>query len=109
MDSLEAMRQFFNSHDAKNSLVVTHHAPSIRSLPERRRAELISCAYASNLDEFILTYQPRLWIHGHIHHNNDYFIGNTRVIANPRAYPDDPNQGFVPDLTVEMAPNGGEV
>lgn len=100
--SLEAMREFFISHDPSNSVVVTHHAPSIRSLPERRHTELISCAYASHLDEFVLTHQPQLWIHGHIHHNNDYFIGNTRVVANPRAYPDQPNEGFVPDLTVRI-------
>jgi Icc-related predicted phosphoesterase len=88
---------------------VTHHAPSVRSLPERRQAELISCAYASRLDEFILIHQPQLWIHGHIHHNNDYWIGKTRILANPRAYPDDPNQGFIPDLMVEASGDRPEV
>lgn len=102
--SLEAMREFFVSHDPMSSMVVTHHAPSMRSLPEHRHAELISCAYASHLDKFVLTHQPRLWIHGHIHHNNDYVIGKTRVIANPRAYPDQPNTGFIPDLTVSVTP-----
>jgi len=102
MGSLEAMRLFFASHNPKRSVVVTHHAPSIRSLPECRLAELVSCAYASRLDDFILEHQPRLWIHGHIHDNSDYFIGDTRVLANPRAYPDEPNHGFIPDLTVDL-------
>jgi predicted phosphodiesterase len=101
--SVQTMSQFFTTCDARRSVIVTHHAPSIRSLPERRRTELISCAYASHLDDFILQHQPRLWIHGHIHHNNDYQIGETRVLANPRAYPDSPNPGFVPDLTVDLA------
>lgn len=100
--SLDAMRKFLEGHDAMNSVVVTHHAPSIRSLPERRRGELLSCAYASHLDDFILTHQPRLWIHGHIHHSNDYTIGATRILANPRAYPGDPNEGFVSDLVVTL-------
>ncbi len=100
--SLERMRQFFLSHEAENSVIVTHHAPSIRSLPERRRTELVSCAYASNLDGFIEEHQPQLWIHGHIHHSNDYSIGGTRILSNPRAYPDDPNPNFVPDLVVPV-------
>jgi len=26
------------------------------------------------------------WISGHVHHNNDYMIGATRMISNPRGY-----------------------
>ena len=100
--SLEAMRGFFKAHDPRHSVIVTHHAPSILSLPERRRSQLISCAYASRLDGFIEEHQPQLWIHGHIHHNNDYRIGHTRILANPRAYPDDPNENFILDLVVEV-------
>jgi len=100
--SLHAMTQFFATHDSRNSVIVTHHAPSIRSLPEDRQTELVSCAYASRLDGFIEQHQPRLWIHGHIHRSNDYLIGQTRILANPRAYPDEPNPDFVPDLVVTL-------
>jgi hypothetical protein len=102
LSSMDRMREFFAEHDPKSSVIVTHHAPSIRSLPERRHADLISCAYASNLDGFIEEHQPRLWIHGHIHHSSDYLIGKTRVLANPRGYPDQGNAGFVPGLVVEV-------
>jgi len=106
LSSLESMRHFFTKHEASRSVIVTHHAPSMLSLPEARRTELISCAYTSHLDGFILEHQPRLWIHGHIHHSNDYHIGRTRVLANPRAYPDGPNPGFVPDLAVDLSVDG---
>jgi Icc-related predicted phosphoesterase len=96
------MRAFFEAGDSSAGIIVTHHAPSMLSLPERRRTEEISCAYASNLEPLILQYQPRLWIHGHIHHSNDYCIAQTRVLANPRAYPDKPNPGFIGDLVVEV-------
>ena len=102
--SVTSMRRFFENHDPAKSIIVTHHAPSILSLPERRRGERISCAYASHLDDFILEYQPRLWIHGHIHHNNDYLIGATRIVANPQAYPDEPNANFNPELVIELEP-----
>jgi predicted phosphohydrolase len=100
--SLEAMRQFFAHHEAERSVVVTHHAPSVLSLPVRRREDPISCAYASRLDDFIAEHHPCLWIHGHIHHSHDYRIGTTRVLSNPRGYPDDPNKDFAPDFTVDL-------
>jgi predicted phosphodiesterase len=100
--AMDAMRKFFAEHDPKTSVIVTHHAPSIRSLPENLHSDLVSSAYASHLDGFIEEHQPALWIHGHIHHNSDYRIGKTRVLANPRGYPDQPNARFVPDLVVEV-------
>lgn len=109
MASVLALRDFLSTGDSQTSVVVTHHAPSILSLPEQRRTEEISCAYASQLDSLILEFQPQLWIHGHIHHNNDYRIGSTRVLANPRAYPDSPNQGFIPDLMVDLKPTGASL
>lgn len=72
------------------------------SLPEHRRSESISCAYASHLDAFIEEYEPLLWIHGHIHHSQDYVIGKTRVLSNPRAYVDEPNVLFEPQLVVDL-------
>lgn len=100
--SLAAMKEFFAQHEASNSIIVTHHAPSIRSLPESRQGLLISAAYTSHLDDFIREHQPALWVHGHIHHSNDYTIGQTRIISNPRAYPDESNPEFRPDLVVEL-------
>lgn len=100
--SLEAMKNCLIAHDPNYTVVVTHHAPSRRSLPACRQSQLISCAYASNLEDFIAQHQPALWIHGHIHHHSDYLIGRTRVLANPRGYPDDPNSTFTPELVVEI-------
>ena len=100
--SVESMRRFFESHDPRKTVIVTHHAPSIRSLPPKRRTEIESCAYASNLDTFIEEHQPSLWIHGHIHHNNDYTIGSTRIVANPQGYPMEVNRKFIPDLVLDV-------
>jgi predicted phosphohydrolase len=100
--SLQKLERFLTTHDPAHSIVVTHHAPSKRSLPERKRANPISCAYASNLDEFIETHQPHLWIHGHIHESVDYHIGKTRIVSNPQGYPDDPNPGFRADWVLDL-------
>lgn len=101
-ESLDALRIFLGRHDPKKSVVVTHHAPSARSLPVCRREDPVSCGYASRLDSFIQSYQPALWIHGHVHCAKDYLIGKTRVLANPRGYPDEPNSGFDPEMVVDL-------
>jgi predicted phosphodiesterase len=82
------LEEYKNQRNVKN-VVVTHHAPSIRSLPEKQRKEQIGAAYASHLDLLVEELSSNLWIHGHIHRNSDYYIGQRRVICNPKGYPDE--------------------
>lgn len=78
------------------TVVVTHHAPSARSLPVTRQGAPLSPAYASNL-EALLGDPVALWIHGHIHTCSDYTVHGTRVVCNPRGYvPAQPNPEFQP-------------
>lgn len=69
--------------------VLTHHAPSIKSIHPRYGDAQINAAFASRLDETIMRKFPDidLWVHGHTHDSFDYMVGKTRVIANPRGYP----------------------
>jgi Icc-related predicted phosphoesterase len=101
--SVRNIEQFLNAGDPRRSVVITHHAPSMRSLPDHRKQDPVSCAYASHLDTFIELHEPLLWIHGHIHHSQDYTIGKTRILSNPRAYVDDPNPAFNPSLVINLA------
>jgi Icc-related predicted phosphoesterase len=73
-DSRLALTQFLAGGDPARSIVITHHAPSIQSLPEQKQSEPISAAYASNLEDLITAKGPALWVHGHIHRPRDYFI-----------------------------------
>ncbi|MGH7013628.1 MAG: metallophosphoesterase [Stellaceae bacterium] len=85
------------------TVVVTHHAPSSRSIASAFQDSPLNPAFVSNLDHLIETYQPSLWIHGHMHTSFDYQIGRTRVICNPRGYfPDQLNPDFDPTLVVEV-------
>lgn len=69
-------------------VVVGHHAPSGASVAEWYRTDTVmNGAFRSDLEQFIETRpQIRLWIHGHMHNNSDYQIGETRVVCNPRGY-----------------------
>ena len=99
--SVRELREFFKAGEPQRSIVVTHHAPSIKSIVERYRVYPVSAAFASNMDDFIQEHQPPLWIHGHTHESFDYQIGKTRIVCNPRGYASTaPNKEFRPDFTV---------
>lgn len=69
-------------------IVVGHHCPSNQSVANCYRHDtLMNGAFRSELDEFIMDRpQIKLFLHGHTHHPFDYFIGETRVVCNPRGY-----------------------
>ena len=92
----------FDRSMASQSIVVTHHAPSFRSIPSQYQKDLVSAAYASHFDELVLELQPKLWIHGHIHESQDYKLGETRILCNPRGYPGERNPKFDPNLTINL-------
>ena len=76
------------TRDPGSYIVVGHHAPSKLSVAERfMHDNLMNGAFYSALDDFI-AYRPqiRYWLHGHMHNNSNYWIGETRVVCNPRGY-----------------------
>jgi predicted phosphohydrolase len=92
----------FKQYPGKKLIVVSHHAPSARSLPEGYEQDILSAAYASMMDDFVADSNISLWVHGHIHQNRDYTIGNTRIICNPRGYLHEQNPDFKADMLIEI-------
>ncbi|VCU69079.1 Calcineurin-like phosphoesterase superfamily domain protein [Pigmentiphaga humi] len=81
------------------TVVVTHHAPSERSVAPQYKGNALSPAFSSQLDD--LAAKADLWIHGHTHNCFDYRIGKARVVANPGGYPGE-NAEFDPALVIEI-------
>lgn len=100
--SLKWLEESLANSATQKNIVVTHHAPSTRSVPEKDRANVLSSAYASNLEATILKYSPAYWIHGHIHEPAKYTIGDTTVLCNPHGYIDEPYNGFDKSLIIEI-------
>ena len=69
-------------------VVVGHHAPSRRSTHAMYAHDTImNGGYSTDMDQFIEDRpQIKLWVHGHMHNNSNYWIGETRVVCNPRGY-----------------------
>ena len=90
-----------NSKGFKN-IVVTHHAPSLLSVPEEYKEDPITSAYASDLEGMIREYQPLYWIHGHIHTPCRYKIENTEIICNPHGYINEKYNGYDKELMITV-------
>lgn len=83
------------------TVVITHHAPSMRSHDGNPHAgNALDAAYANSW-ESLLHPPVCAWLHGHIHTAVDYEINNVRVVANPRGYPAE-QTGFDPLLLIEV-------
>lgn len=89
----------------RRTVVITHHLPCQLSVNEKYRQtnDPVNFAYYTELSNEIFDAQPTLWVHGHTHDSFDYFLGNTRVICNPRGYVGyELNKDFDPYLVVEI-------
>ncbi len=90
-------------HFTGKTVVVTHHAPSSRSVHHRYASNLLTPAFASNLETLMDGNRAVLWIHGHTHDPCDYEIYGTRVVCNPRGYaPNALTPEFKPDFVLEI-------
>lgn len=75
------------------TVVVTHHAPHPNSLDQVGVSDL-NPAYASDLSKVIEDCKPSLWVHGHVHVSNDYVVGSTRIVSNPKGYGGGSDKGW---------------
>lgn len=77
---------FLEQHVTAESIVVTHHLPSPKSIDPRYAGSAINCFFLCNMQALIESAQPSMWIHGHTHSSMDYTIGRTHVVCNPFGY-----------------------
>tara|TARA_B110000503_G_scaffold134151_1_gene212693 strand:+ start:1157 stop:2026 length:870 start_codon:yes stop_codon:yes gene_type:complete len=74
-------------HKDKKTVVITHHAPSLRCQNTNRYGMELAFSYCSEMDDLVeKSTNVALWISGHNHYNYDFMIGKTRLISNQRGY-----------------------
>lgn len=87
------------------TVVITHHAPSSRSIHPRFADSLLNACFVSNAEHLVSGERAQCWIHGHTHDSFDYVLNGARVLCNPRGYAKagvNENAHFDPDLTIEI-------
>jgi predicted phosphodiesterase len=84
------------------TVVVTHHAPLIRSRPQSAMWRALAGAFASDLTELMGAGRADVWIFGHTHRAADLDVRGTHVISNPRGYPHEPVLAFDPGYVIEL-------
>jgi len=70
----------------KKKVLVTHHAPCSLSCDPRYTKTEVSYAYYEELGDILFDTNIQVAVHGHMHHKQEYLVGNTRVYSNPRGY-----------------------
>lgn len=71
----------------ETNVILTHHAPSYKSVPSKFERNIANGAFVSDL-EYLLCERTSVsvWAHGHTHSSSDYMIETCRVVANPLGY-----------------------
>ena len=90
------------------TVVITHHAPSPRSIHPRFAGSPLNACFVSDAERLIDARRVQLWIHGHTHDSFDYRVAGTRVVCNSRGYASDginENPSFDANLLVEIESN----
>lgn len=93
------IKESVDSYDGK-SVVVTHFCPHPKSIHENFIGNKLNCYFTCDCSEIIQSKIP-LFIHGHTHECMDYILGDTRVVCNPRGYPNE-KSNYNSKLLVEL-------
>lgn len=95
-ESLRWLGRSLNASTSLVNIVITHHAPSMKSVPPMYESDIVTAAYASDLSKFIADHKPNYWLHGHLHNSSNYQLGECKVLCNPKGYKGEVNESFDP-------------
>lgn len=88
-DQNAILRKHLSVYVEPTDVVVTHYLPTYRSVAPQFERSGLNAFFVSDMLELIVDQRPKLWVHGHTHGQNDYIIGDTRIISNPFGYPNE--------------------
>ena len=71
----------------KQLLVLSHFAPSIKSVTPGYENSSLNPYFCNNIDDLIENSNIHTFVHGHVHSNHNYYIGKTNILCNPLGYP----------------------
>lgn len=88
----------------QSDIVVTHHIPTDLGIDPLYKDSTLNRFFVSDQTNFINDRQPRYWIYGHTHRQNNFKIGKTAMICNPLGYVfREDTSKFNDQLTIEIS------
>lgn len=66
----------------KKSLIITHHAPSFKCIPEEFKTDILNICFYSNLEYLFDNTNIIGWIYGHTHYNSNIIMNNSFIMSN---------------------------
>jgi hypothetical protein len=95
------LRQALAAPFEGTTVVITHFAPTLRSADPRYGLTPGTAGFCNSLDELLPC--ARVWMHGHLHCQQDYRVGACRIVANTLGYAAKGEQdGFREQLEVDI-------
>lgn len=95
-ESIAYIEKICQDYPDKKIVIISHHAPSKKSISPQYRSSELNPAYTSNLEWLIEKYSNiKLWVSGHTHEGSDFNIGQCRCINHAFGYYNENNR----DLT----------
>jgi Icc-related predicted phosphoesterase len=92
------LKRALEQHD--DLVVLTHMAPSRRSLSPDEKDSILSPFYFEDMTEILKTSSIRMWAHGHTHYAVYYEEHGIPIYSNPVGYPGE-DTGYE-DLVIEL-------
>ena len=72
---------------SEDIIVVTHFAPSKKAISNKYKNNELNPYFVTDLEKFIENNKRiKLWIHGHVHNQCSYNVGDCKVVCNPFGY-----------------------
>ena len=91
IDEHRRINQRLQQLAGKLDIVITHYPPTLAAIDQELYANnRLNGYFINNKENLVRDVNAQLWIAGHTHSPFDYQVGNTRIIGNPRGYPDEP-------------------
>lgn len=90
-EEVEYIRQGLWEEGERTKIVITHFLPSTQCISPRYVGSNINPYFCSNLDTLINVQEPEYWLYGHTHDALDITHSNgiTKLVCNPRGYPNE--------------------
>jgi len=85
--------KYLNRKMDSETIVVTHHLPSYKSVHEKYKYSELNRFFVCDLENLIEEESPKMFINGHTHESFDYELFKTRIISNPLGYPGEYKSG----------------